>query len=95
MHGFFPTGANRMARRIILNHPSISGKNLPATEALLAKSWVNVIKCDHRGRKCSHRIFGRKKIRAQAEGDFYSHKLIVSIAYLEQHSAGVCLPSVG
>ena len=37
----FPTGENRMARRIILNHPFISGKNLPATEALLAKSWVN------------------------------------------------------
>jgi hypothetical protein len=34
MHGFFPTGANRMARRIILSHPFISGKNLPATEAL-------------------------------------------------------------
>ena len=31
MYGFFPTGANRMARRTILNHPSISGKNLPAT----------------------------------------------------------------
>jgi hypothetical protein len=48
-----------MARRVILHHPSISGKKLPATEALLAKSWVNVIKCDHRGRKCSRRIFGR------------------------------------
>ena len=31
MHGFFPTGANRMARRIILNHPSISGKNRART----------------------------------------------------------------
>ena len=40
--GFFPTGANRMARRIILNHPSISeaGETSPATEALPAKSWV-------------------------------------------------------
>src|SRR5262249_44776343 len=33
--------------------------------------------------------FWPEKIRAQAEGDFYSHKLIVSVAYyLEQHSAG-------